>query len=399
LVDSNQGLTLTRVRLDQSSLASQAVGPPLNGVEMSYDGRSWAQLGKKMLALPPLAHQQVSASDSVLGAMAKSVGLGVQPQHNYISLIRAAFQPTYWQSTQVVDDSYRVVPGISCPRRTGEFTQMEANFALFWGLAIQAYESTLVSNDAPLVRFLDGDESALTRLEQDGLQAFEGPGRCDRCHQGAELTAAGITTVTQQDGRQRPRDLGFFRTGVSPPSDDVAGGGSDSFRVPFFPTVSTNASAGVFKSPGLRNVEYTGPYFHAGGAASLAQVVDFYVRHGDFPDASVDAQMARIRINPRDRTALIAFLGALTDDRVRFERAPFDHPSLCIPVGHAESAPGVHQLDPTSDSWSSALDGWALVPASGREGNAVPLQTFEEFLAGVGSDGSRAHALQESCVP
>jgi hypothetical protein len=72
---------------------------------------------------------------------------------------------------------------------------------------------------------------------------------------------------------------------------------------------------------------------------------------------------------------------------VRFERAPFDHPSICIPVGHAESAPGVPQLDPTSDSRSSALDVWALVPASGREGNTVLLQTFEEFLEGVGSQG------------
>jgi hypothetical protein len=90
---------------------------------------------------------------------------------------------------------------------------------------------------------------------------------------------------------------------------------------------------------------------------------------------------------------------ALTDDRVRFERAPFDHPSLCVPIGHAESAPSVLQLDTTADSQSSALDRFALVPASGQEGNAVPLQTFEEFLAGIGNDGSRAHTMQQSCLP
>ena len=45
LVDSHEGLTPTGVRLDQSSLSSQAVGPPLNATEMSYDGRAWAQLG------------------------------------------------------------------------------------------------------------------------------------------------------------------------------------------------------------------------------------------------------------------------------------------------------------------------------------------------------------------
>ena len=366
---------------------------------MSYDGRAWAQLGKKMLALSPLNRQEVSASDSVLGALANAGGLGLQPEHNYTSLIREAFQPVYWQSTQIVDGGLRIVPGIDSPRGTGEFTQMEANFALFWALAIQAYESTLVSSDAPLDRFLDGDTAALTAQEQAGLAAFEGQGRCDRCHQGAELTAAGVSTVAQQDGGQRPRDLGFFRTGVSPTSDDVGGGGSDSFGVPFFPSVGANASAGVFKSPGLRNVELTGPYFHTGGAATLTQVVDFYVRQGDFPDTGLDQDITRIRINPRDRTALTAFMEALTDDRVRFERAPFDHPSLCLPIGHVESSPGVPQADPTSDSRTAALDRWALVPAAGQEGNTVPLQTFEEFLAGVGTDGSRAHTLRESCVP
>jgi cytochrome c peroxidase len=399
LVDVNGELTLAQVRLDQSSLASQAAGPPLNATEMSYDGRAWAQLGKKMLALPPLARQQVSASDSVLGALVNTGGLGVLPQHNYISLIRAAFQPAFWQSTAVVDGGRRVIQGVDSPRTTAEFTQMEANFALFWAVAIQAYEATLVSGDTSLDRFLDGDAAALTPLERDGLRVFEGAGRCDRCHQGAELTAAGVTTVAQQGGRQRPRDLGFFRTGVSPTSDDVGGGGSDSFGVPFFPAVGANNSAGVFKSPGLRNVALTGPYFHTGGAASLAQVVDFYVRHGDFPDEALDQDITRLRINPRDRTALIAFMEALTDDRVAFERAPFDHPSLCIPVGHVESSAGVPALDPDTDSRTSALDRWALVPASGEGGNAVPLQTFEELLAGVGADGSRAHALQQSCVP
>jgi cytochrome c peroxidase len=399
LVDSSDGLTLTRARLDQSSLASQAVGPPLNAVEMSYDGRAWAQLGKKMLALPPLARQQVSASDSVLGGLANAGGPGVQPQHNYVSLIRAAFQPAYWQSTQVVDGGRRLVSGIDSPRGTNEFTQMEANFALFWAVAIQAYESTLVSDDTRLDRFLDGDTSALTSLERGGLRAFGGQGRCDRCHQGAELTAAGVSTVAQQDGRQRPRDLGFFRTGVSPPSDDVGGGGSDSFGVPFFPTVGADNSAGVFKSPGLRNVALTGPYFHTGGAASLAQVVEFYTRHGDFPDQAVNQNITRLRINQRDGAALIAFMEALTDDRVAFERAPFDHPSLCVPVGHVESSPGVPALDSETDSRTSALDRWALIPASGQQGNPVPLQTFEEFLAGVGTDGSRAHTLQGSCLP
>jgi hypothetical protein len=97
---------------------------------------------------------------------------------------------------------------------------------------------------------------------------------------------------------------------------------------------------------------------------------------------------------------VIAFLKALTDDRVRFERAPFDHPALCVPVGYAEVTPGVVRPD-TSDAGSrrDAADSWALVPAVGRGGNQVPLQTFEELLTGIGVNGLRAHAMDRSCVP
>ena len=63
-------LTAEQLRVENSSLASQAVGPAVNNVEMSYEGRSWPKIGKKMLALRPLALQTVSPDDSVLGSLA-----------------------------------------------------------------------------------------------------------------------------------------------------------------------------------------------------------------------------------------------------------------------------------------------------------------------------------------
>jgi hypothetical protein len=80
---------------------------------------------------------------------------------------------------------------------------------------------------------------------------------------------------------------------------------------------------------------------------------------------------------------MVAFLKSLSDDRVRFERAPFDHPELCVPTGYPDVSP---------------LDRWAGIPAVGRNGNPVPLQTFEELLRGVGMDGSRAHTLTDRCT-
>src|ERR1051326_6889849 len=152
----------TRIALDNASLASQAVGPPNNGTEMSANGRDWLKLGKKMLSLRPLDGQKVMGDDSVLGAMAVSGGTGLAT--TYADMVRAAFQDKWWNSTAVVDGALAVIPGVSSggALSPSQYSMMEANFSLFWGLAINLYESTLVSDDSPFDRFLDGNKNALT---------------------------------------------------------------------------------------------------------------------------------------------------------------------------------------------------------------------------------------------
>ncbi|HSV07185.1 MAG TPA: hypothetical protein VLI07_11755, partial [Candidatus Binatus sp.] len=93
---------------------------------------------------------------------------------------------------------------------------------------------------------------------------------------------------------------------------------------------------GAFKVPSVRNVELTGPYFHNGGKATLEQVVDFYSRGGDFHEANIDNLDPRIEnlgFGATEKANLVAFLKSLTDDRVRFSKAPFDHPALSVPNG------------------------------------------------------------------
>lgn len=372
------------VRVENASLASQAVGPALSSVEMSWAGRSFPELGRKLLSLPPLARQKVSASDSVLGDKANPDGSGLRPEWTYRVLIQAAFRPEYHASEEMFEG----------------YTQAENNFALFWGLAIQAYESTLLANDSRVDQFLDGRAQSLTALELQGLNEFRNGGsQCTNCHNGAELTAAGWTTVQRRAANApSPTNVGFFRIGVRPIAEDVGFGGKDDFGIPLFAAASANA-AGTFKAPSLRNVELTGPYFHDGSQATLEQVVDFYGRNGDFPDGgNLGPGIGNIRLSQAERTSIVAFLKALTDDRVRFQRAPFDHPSLCVPNGHVEIAAGVFATDP-SQPGSIALDKWALVPESGRDGLPVPLQTFDELLRGIGNDGSRSNTMTQSCTP
>ncbi len=372
------------LRMLNASLASQATGPILSSAEMSWAGRSWPELGRKMLRLPPLARQKVSPTDSVLGALANPDGNGLAASVSYGSLIQAAFRPEYYNAPDFIDG----------------YSQAEQNFGLFWGLAIQAYEATLIANDSRVDQFLEGQTSALTAQEQQGLNEFRNGGsQCTNCHNGAEFSAAGYTAVQSRAGNAAaPANMGFFRIGVTLIAEDIGFGGLDGFGLPLFST-SPATAAGTFKAPSLRNVEFTGPYFHNGSQATLDYVLLFYSRNGDFPaGGNLGPGIGNIRLNQGDRTAIVAFLKALSDDRVRYQKAPFDHPSLCVPIGESELSPGILATDPAQNG-SVALDKWALIPEVGLAGLSVPLQTFEELLAGIGTDGTRANTMTTSCVP
>ncbi len=115
---------------------------------------------------------------------------------------------------------------------------------------------------------------------------------------------------------------------------------------PSVDTITRQAVNGAFKTPGLRNVELTGPYLHDGSMATLMQVVDFYTRGGNFHaenladlDPFIDT-IGQLQGDEEKRRQLVDFLLALTDERVRQEQAPFDHPQLLVPDGHEERIAG-----------------------------------------------------------
>src|SRR5712692_5911615 len=88
------------LELDNASLASQAVGPPLSNLEMSYDGRNFSILGRKMVPRHPLAQQLVAPDDSVLGSMRGLALKGLDT--TYRAMIAAAIQNQWWDSAFIV---------------------------------------------------------------------------------------------------------------------------------------------------------------------------------------------------------------------------------------------------------------------------------------------------------
>jgi len=367
------------LRLSNSSLASQSVGPPGSDVEMSATGRPFIKIGKKMLSVTPLVLQQVSPSDSVLGSYSDYPFTGLNT--DYATMVRAAFQPKWWNSNVVVDKDSNILH-LGRPLNTDEYSQMEYNFSMFWGVAIQMYESTLVSDNSRFDQYMDGNRNALTALEQRGLNRFQGKGGCTNCHNGGEFSDATISSITARGiieklANGRWHDVGFHNIGVRPVDDDQGIGAPDpsglaslsaaqlasmgqltGTAVPLGAPVSVN---GAVKTPILRNIELTAPYFLNGGQATLDQVVQFYSRGGDFPSADLDPSLERVSFSADDRAAVVAFLLSLTDERVRAQSAPFDHPSLVVPNGMSVDANGVPQ-EQTITIPATGVSGGAALP-------------------------------------
>ncbi len=403
--DNRRKMQLMAAAPDLASPASQAVGPPVSNFEMSYAGRIWPKIGKKMLnpLIVPLGKQHVSRTDSVLGSVARpATGL----RTTYPDMIRDAFYSSYWNSNQYVEfvNGMPVIRN-GLPRNSNQYTIMEANFSLFWGLAINLYVATLISDDAPYDRYQEGDDSALTDQQKRGLGLFLTKGNCIQCHSTPLFseattsnilengTAGPIGRTTVVDSSTVVYDEGFFNTGVRPTQEDLGAGGTSPFSRPL--SFSARATVlndpvrftldppaglgervavlGAFKVPVLRNVEHTAPYFHNGGQANLDQVLDFYNRGGDFRDqnaANVSEFITNLGLTNDEKAAIVAFLKSLTDERVTFARKPFDHPEIFLPNGH----PG-NQFFVFKDGTGKAVDAFIRIPAVGAEGNAIPLDS------------------------
>jgi len=439
-----------QLRIRFASLASQAVGPANNAVEMSFEGRTFPELGRKLLNLTPLWKQEIAPDDSVFGptgplgciianGCASGPQKGLDLSHSYAELIMASFDPKYWNGDDVM------IGGTS-------YTLMEANFAMFFGLAIQKWEFTLVSDDSKWDRFRQGTDleqrqkidlaqllagnneepgavlgntdpfdpaDILTNAETRGMNSFLG-GACNACHGGAVLSAAttpfilgpvpGAEPAEQvvermlmeqgvaalELGLPAPSamyDLGFYNIAVRPTAEDLGIGAQDDFGnplsfasqlqsgihvddgldapipgalpLPDFLVVDPNlfvrspgaspigapiAVNGAFKVPTLRNIELTAPYMHNGGTMSLENVVAFYARGADFLDeniADVDPEVGGIgnlRGNPDGVADLVTFLRVFTDNRVKEEAGPFDHPSILLENGVVVEAVGTSGL-------------------------------------------------------
>ncbi len=161
--------------------------------------------------------------------------------------------------------------------------------------AIASFERTVISKQSPFDRWVAGDKKAMSEQQVRGFRLFvdEGKGNCASCHQAPNFTDDGFHNVGLASfGNENP-DMG--RYGQKP----------------------VDSMKGAFKTPTLRDIEYTAPYFHDGSAETLADIVAHYVAGGKVK-SNLSPSMKTLKLNPKEQADLVEFLKALSSPRQVF---------------------------------------------------------------------------------
>jgi len=137
--------------------------------------------------------------------------------------------------------------------------------------AIASYERSLLTPNSRFDLFLKGQKDAINATEKQGYQLFINYG-CIACHQGVNaggnmFSKIGIMHDYIADrGNPTKADLGRYQV------------------------TQKETDKNVFKVPGLRNIEITGPYFHDGKVKTLESAVAkmaYYQLGIELPDNEV----------------------------------------------------------------------------------------------------------------
>jgi cytochrome c peroxidase len=196
------------------------------------------------------------------------------------------------------------------------------------GMAIAAYERTLVSGNSAFDRWYYGnDQAALSEPAQRGLRLFQGKAGCAACH-----------TIGQDDALFTDDDfhntgLGWqVANGAEPPavSVQIAPGVKVPLPKSVINSVAEPAPSDLgryevtqnpvdrwrYKTASLRNVALTAPYMHNGAFGSLKEVVEFY-NGGGVSHPLLDPLIRPLELTDSEIMDIVAFLESLTGDNVK----------------------------------------------------------------------------------
>jgi cytochrome c peroxidase len=158
--------------------------------------------------------------------------------------------------------------------------------------AIACFERSIISGRSPYDRYhYGGDDHAVSEAAKRGeILFFDQHHSCFRCHGGFNFSSAAF------------HNNGLYH---SYPANNPG----------MYEHTKVEADVGKFKAPTLRNIAVTGPYMHDGSLRTLEEVLEHYATGGR-KNPNQDHLVHGFEMSAQERSDLIAFLNALTDDAV-----------------------------------------------------------------------------------
>jgi len=191
--------------------------------------------------------------------------------------------------------------------------------------ALAAYERTLASFDSPFDHFIAGDQKAIGDDAKRGWELFNTKGRCNKCH---ALTDTQRDVTDFMDNDFHNSGIGILRHKVAPlarkAEREIASGNvvavddaaiaSEMSVLGRFLITRKQADIASFKTPNLRNVLVTGPYFHDGSQETLWDVMDHYNKGDGLQNPWLDEDIQPLALS--DRPQFTSLAGAWAARRV-----------------------------------------------------------------------------------
>src|SRR6266852_1670504 len=189
--------------------------------------------------------------------------------------------------------------------------------------AIASYERTQLSFDSPFDHFIAGDKNAIDAAAKRGWELFNTRGRCNKCHALTE-DKRDVTNFTDNDFHNI--GIGIIRHNVvalarqaeqlinsgDAAAIDRAAIQTDMSALGRFLISKKEPDIASFKTPNLRNVMVTGPYFHDGSQETLWDVSDHYNKGDGLQNPYLDQDIQPLALKEGDIDDLVAFLASLT---------------------------------------------------------------------------------------
>jgi cytochrome c peroxidase len=189
--------------------------------------------------------------------------------------------------------------------------------------AIASYERTQLSFDSPFDHFIAGDKNAIDESAKRGWELFNNQARCNKCHALTD-TARDVTNLIDNDfhnigigiirhnvvalARQAEQ---LIKTGDTSAIDQAAIQ-TDMSALGRFLITKQEKDIASFKTPNIRNVLVTGPYFHDGSQETLWDVIDHYNKGAGLQNPYLDEDIQPLALTESEIDDLVAFMASLT---------------------------------------------------------------------------------------